>query len=313
MRQDKHSITSTIKATAEKLGFSGCGIAPAGPLEKEGALFRQWVEDEHHAGMEYMARNVEKRLNPKLLEPWTRSVIVCLYNYYPGDEYKFSSNYKISKYAYGKDYHQIVKDKLHLLKQEIQKIHAEMKSRVFTDSAPVMERAWAVRAGLGWTGKNACLINKGSGSYFFIGIILTDLELVYDKPYEGDHCGSCTRCIDICPGKAIIAPGVVNAGKCISYLTIEHKGDFADNKQTQFHEWIFGCDACQDICPWNRYATAHNEPAFRPAPKLLAMTDMDWNKLDSSTFNELFRGTAVERTGYDAIQRNIEQGKKKME
>lgn len=310
MCSEKEKISTYIRASAEKLGFDAVGFAPAAYLEEESLRFKDWLKNGYHATMGYMSRNVEKRLNPKELNHWARSVVVCLYNYYPA-ETEFSSACKISKYAYGLDYHSIIKDKLKQLAGLIEKESGKLHARVFVDTAPVMERAWAKRAGLGWTGKNACLINKKKGSFFFIGTIILDLELVYDTPSDTDHCGTCTRCMDACPNKAIIAPGVIDANKCISYLTIEHKGDFPEGNENKLHNWIFGCDICQDVCPWNRFSKPHNEPAFNPKPELLGLTDEDWKSMDKITFIELFKNTAVERTGYDALRRNLlnnEQG-----
>lgn len=309
-------ISKEIKETAGKLGFSACGIAPAQELSAESVHFHQWLEKGYHASMGYMDRNKEKRLNPQELNDWAKSVIVCLYNYYPDNKYQFSSTYKISKYAYGLDYHEVIKQKLRALLDEISIDKQAYKARVFVDSAPVLERAWAKRAGLGWTGKNACLINKEKGSFFFIGTIITSLELDYDELYDKDYCGNCTLCLNACPNKAIISPGVIDANKCISYLTIEHKGDFSDKEKTHLQDWIFGCDICQDICPWNRFSTPHNEPAFIPKPALLQLSDEDWQAMDETTFNQLFKNSPIERTGLNGLRRNLgnrEQGTKNKE
>jgi epoxyqueuosine reductase len=305
MGQNRRQISDFVKSSAIELGFAACGIARAGLLEKESVWLKKWLSEGKHAGMEYMNRNVEKRLNPRALESWSKSVIVCLYNYFPGESYTLSSQYKISKYAYGQDYHRVLKDKLHLLKKRIEKLEPSMQARVFVDSAPVMERAWAVHAGLGWTGKNSCLINKKGGSFYFIGVIITDLDLDYDQSQDMNLCGTCTRCIEACPNQAIISPGLVDSRKCISYLTIEHKGEFTD-KKTQLHGWIFGCDICQDVCPWNRFAKPHQENAFIPKLKMVNMTDEMWEQLSEREFIELFKGTAVERTGYKALKRNLQ-------
>ena len=305
--QDK--ISNLIKLSAKELGFAACGIAQAEHLEEDSGKFRDWLDHGYHASMAYMKRNIEKRLNPGLLNEWAQSVIVVLYNYYPDEEIIPDSTYKFSKYAFGKDYHVVMKDKLRLLVDAIEDEIGEITARVFVDSAPVLERAWARKTGLGWVGKNSCLINKKTGSFFFIGTIITNLKLTYDQVKIEDHCGSCTRCIDACPNHAIIAPGTIDAGRCISYLTIEHKGDLPEEHKDNLHSWVFGCDICQDVCPWNRFAKPHSEPAFLPQPKFLHMQNKDWESLDEDTFNELFKGTAVERTGYASLRRNIEHSK----
>ena len=308
MPAPKDRISSLIKASAKSLGFDACGIARAGPLQKESHIFREWLKNGNHASMSYMSRNVDKRLNPVLLNEWACSVIMVLYNYYPADSTLSETKHKISKYAYGKDYHEIIKNKLRGLVDAIEDETGEIMARVFVDSAPVLEKAWAVKCGLGWSGKNSCIINKEMGSFFFIGTIITNLELTYDKEELGEYCGSCTRCIDACPNGAIISPGIIDSGKCISYLTIEHKGDLPEEYRDKLHAWIFGCDICQDVCPWNRFSKPHTEPAFLPHPQLTAMTDEDWKNINTATFNELFKGTAVERTGYEGLKRNIEKG-----
>lgn len=313
MSAEKDRISSLIKASAKNLGFDACGIAMAGPLLKESHIFRKWLKDGNHAGMSYMSRNVDKRLNPVLLNEWACSVIMVLYNYYPTDSTLSEAQHKISKYAYGKDYHEIIKKKLRGLVDVIEDEIGEVMARVFVDSAPVLEKAWAVKCGLGWSGKNSCLINKEMGSFFFIGTIITNLELAYDKEELGEYCGSCTRCIDACPNGAIISPGIIDSRKCISYLTIEHKGDLPEEYRDKLNDWIFGCDICQDVCPWNRFSKPHTEPAFNPLPQLSRMSKPDWEELDEKTFNELFEGTAVERTGYAGVKRNIEQGIKNKE
>ena len=300
-------MSRLIKSLAYEQGFTACGITRAELLREESLYFREWLANGYQAGMGYMNRNVDKRLDPSLLNEWAHSIIVLLFNYFPADQKLSKGSYRISKYAYGRDYHDVIKKKLELIVEGIEDEVGGILARVFTDSAPVMERAWAKRCGLGWTGKNACLIDREKGSYLFIGTIITNLDLAYDEASSKDLCGKCTRCIDACPNGAIVAPGVIDAGKCISYLTIEHKGDFKETDDLALHSWIFGCDICQDVCPWNRIAKPHTEPSFLPMNELLNMQDEDWEKLDAGTFDKLFKQTAVERTGYDGLRRNIDQ------
>jgi epoxyqueuosine reductase len=308
MPDPKDRISRFIKEKARSLGFEACGITEAGLLVNESPVFREWLKQEHHAGMAYLARNVDKRLDPTLLNEWARSVIMLTFNYYPQHTSLSEGTYKISKYAYGRDYHEVIKSKLRELVNAIEDEMGEILSRVFVDSAPVMEKAWAVKCGLGWIGKNACLINKKQGSFFFLGTIITNIELHYDREETNNYCGSCTRCLDACPNGALIAPGVLDSSRCISYLSIEHKGDFTEDQKDMLHGWIFGCDICQDVCPFNRFSKPNEEDEFRPVDELLNMTEQDWKNLNEEKFNELFKGTAVERTGYAGLRRNIEQG-----
>ncbi|MCK4568706.1 MAG: tRNA epoxyqueuosine(34) reductase QueG [Bacteroidales bacterium] len=308
MPASKDSISQLIKNLAINLGFDACGITKATPLQKESFIFKEWLKNGNHASMTYMSRNVDKRLNPTLLNSWVSSVIMVLYNYYPHDKSLSEGKYKISKYAYGKDYHDVIKEKLQKIVDGVEDEVGKVIARVFVDSAPVLEKAWAVKCGLGWIGKNSCLINKKKGSFFFIGTIITNLELSYDKEELGEYCGSCTQCMDACPTAAIISPGIIDSRKCISYLTIEHKGELPAEQRDNLNDWIFGCDICQDVCPWNRFSKPHKEPAFNPYPQLSRMSNQDWEELDEKTFNMLFEGTAVERVGYEGLRRNIEQG-----
>jgi epoxyqueuosine reductase len=303
MTNIKEKISELIFHHAEELGFGSYGIAPAGFLDKESLMLKNWLDKGYHASMGYMKRNIEKRLNPVLLTGWARSVIMLTYNYSPKEERDSNSRYQISKYAYGKDYHDVIKNKLRQIVDAIEEEIGEISARVFVDSAPILEKAWAEKCGLGWMGKNGCLINKEKGSFFFLGTVITNLDLVYNDNEVKDRCGNCTSCIDACPNKAIIAPSIIDAGKCISYLSIEHKGEFKE--EDRLHGWIFGCDICQDVCPWNRFSTPNTEPAFQPKEAFLSMADEDWEQLDKENFNELFKGTAVERTGYDGLMRNI--------
>ncbi len=305
MPTSKNRISRLFKETAYDLGFEACGIAKAGPLMEESEMFRSWLKDGFHGSMTYMNRNVDKRLNPMMLNEWANSLIMVMYNYFPADQSLSEGNYKISKYAYGKDYHEVIKHKLKEIVDAIEDEMGEILARVFVDSAPVMEKVWAQKCGMGWMGKNSCLINKKKGSFHFIGTIITNLELNYDEEEATDHCGNCTKCIDACPNGAIISPGVIDARKCISYLSIEHKGEFMPGDDKKLHGWIFGCDICQDVCPWNRFAKPHQEPEFMPSQQLHGMKDQDWEVLDEATFKALFKGTAVERTGVGGLQRNI--------
>jgi epoxyqueuosine reductase len=303
----QHSISDFIWQEAKALGFFDCGISKVKFLEKDSERVESWLENGHHASMSYMERNREKRYNPALLVENAKSVITVLYNYYPKTKLPETDNYKISKYAYGKDYHFIIKEKLNLLLKKIEEKTGKRTARVFVDSAPVPDRAWAIQSGLGFIGKNTMLINKKGGSFFFIGQIIIDLELEYnEQPDFTNYCGSCTACIDACPTQAI-KPFEVDARRCISYLTIENRDEIPGEFKGKMNDWIFGCDICQDVCPWNiKFATPHNEPQFEPSPQLLAMRKPDWENLDKPAFKKLFKHTPVERTGYKGLMRNIE-------
>ena len=296
-----------IKEQAVALGFFDCGISKATFLKEDSERVEQWLEKGHHASMSYMERNREKRYNPELLVEKAKSVITVLYNYYPESRLPEENNYNISKYAYGKDYHFVIKEKLGRLLQKIEEKTGERDARVFVDSAPVLDRAWANRGGLGFIGKNTLLINKKGGSFFFIGQIIIDLELDYNEnPDFTNYCGTCTACIDACPTGAL-KPFEVDARKCISFLTIENRDEIPAAFKGKLNDWIFGCDICQDVCPWNlRFAKPHNEPLFEPSEQLLAMRKSDWENLDKPGFKKLFKHTAAERTGYKGLKRNIE-------
>lgn len=255
--------------------------------------------------MGFMTRYSDKRLDPRLLLPGARSVISVLLNYFPEENLPDENNFKIAKYAYGKDYHLVIRDRLNLFIEEIKARAGEFQARAFTDSAPVMDKAWAEKAGLGWIGKNTCLIHPKLGSFVFIGEIITDLELEYDQHQVNDLCGGCTRCIEACPTGAIIAPRMLDARKCISYYTIEYRGELPTPKKDNFKDWIFGCDICQDVCPWNRQAKANSEDAFRPNPALREMIKARWEQLTPDQFNDLFRESAVKRTKFTGLKRNI--------
>ena len=294
-----------IKDHAKRLGFLSCGISNAGFLEDEAPRLEQWLRQGYHGSMSYMERNFDKRLDPTKLVPGAKSVVSLLYNYFPKESQSDKSAPKISKYAYGKDYHTVIKDKLfelmHLLQEEVGEIHG----RVFVDSAPVLDKAWAAKAGLGWIGKHTNLISKQAGSFYFIAELIMDLSLEQDAPVT-DHCGSCTACIDACPTQAIVAPYQVDGSKCISYFTIELKEAIPQEVKGQFDNWAFGCDVCQDVCPWNRFSTPHQEPQFDPSPELLQMSKGDWHEITEAVFDRLFAESAVQRTQFSGLKRNLD-------
>ncbi|MBN2172554.1 MAG: tRNA epoxyqueuosine(34) reductase QueG [Bacteroidales bacterium] len=303
-------LSKQIKQKAKELGFYDCGIAKAGFIKGDAERLKKWLDEGKQAEMAYMENHFEKRTDPGKLLEGAKSVISVLYNYYPHEHLKEENNYKISRYAYGTDYHLVLKKKLKKLIVFIKTIKADVSARAFVDSAPVLERSWAARAGLGWIGKNTCLITKEQGSYFFIGEIVTDLELDYDRKMVPNHCGGCTRCLDACPTRALSKDGL-DANKCISYWTIEFKGEsLPDSLQDNFGDWIFGCDVCQQICPWNRLSEPHNEPKFDLTQELLKMRKPDWEKLSEIEFVEVFKGSAVKRTKYKGLMRNIHFVKK---
>jgi epoxyqueuosine reductase len=295
--------TQLIKTEALRLGFLSCGISKSAFLEDEAPRLERWLKQNSHGEMSYMEQHFDKRLDPRKLVPDSKSVISLLYNYFP-EEKQQSNTFKISKYAFGEDYHKVVKDKLFEFLQFIETNIGAVSGRVFVDSAPVLEKAWAARSGLGWVGKNSNLITKAVGSYYFIAELILDLELDADRPVT-DHCGSCTACIDACPTQAIVQPYVVDGSKCISYYTIELKNQIPEYARDQWEDWIFGCDICQDVCPWNRFSKPHNEPRFVPDNKMLEMEKSDWIELTESLFSELFSKSAVKRTKFSGIQRNI--------
>ncbi|MBL6449820.1 tRNA epoxyqueuosine(34) reductase QueG [Fulvivirga sp. 29W222] len=302
MNRSKH--TAFIKNKAQELGFMYCGIARAEFLADEAPRLEKWLNQGMHGKMGYMENHFEKRLDPTKLVPGAKSVITLLYNYYPQHDLAQNDTYKIAKYAYGKDYHFIIKDKLKAFMTDIHEEIGEVDGRVFVDSAPVMERTWAQRAGAGWIGKNSLLLNKQSGSFFFLAELILDLELDYDGPVK-DYCGTCTACMDNCPTDAIPEPYVVDGSRCISYLTIELKESIPDEFRGKFKNWAFGCDICQDVCPWNRFSKPHQEPAFEPHEQLKSMNKADWEELTHEVFNEIFRKSAVKRTKFEGLKRNI--------
>ena len=291
-----------IKNEAKKLGFLSCGISKAEFLEDEAPRLERWLKDGKHGKMAYMENHFDKRLDPRLLVPDAKSIISLLFNYYtPLDQLDGAP--KISKYAYGKDYHHVIKNKLKQLFQIINNKIGEVSGRVFVDSAPVMEKSWAVRSGLGWQGKNTNLISKKAGSFFFIAELIVDLELEYDTPVT-DHCGSCTACIDACPTEAL-TPYNIDASKCISYLTIELKDQIPTTFKGKMDDWAFGCDVCQDVCPWNRFSKQHNEPLFSPNSEVINYTQKNWEEITQETFNIIFKNSAIKRTGFKGFKRNI--------
>jgi epoxyqueuosine reductase len=300
---EKKPYSDLIKSEAQRLGFADCGIAKATLLHTESANLKEWLNDGRHGDMQYMGNHLEKRINPQKLVDKAKSVISVIYNYYPSHTQQ-EATYKISKYAYGKDYHFILKDKLRSLFSYLQGIIPEVQGRAFVDTAPVMDKVWAQKAGLGWIGKNTNLINPRLGSYVFIGELIVDIELDYDTPIK-DYCGNCRKCIDACPTGALTGPYQIDASKCISYITIEKKGELPSEFQNKMNKWIFGCDACQDVCPWNRKAIPHQTEELKPHPDLLKFKDEDWENLTKEKFNELFRKSAVKRTKYSGLKRNI--------
>ncbi|AWI25391.1 tRNA epoxyqueuosine(34) reductase QueG [Flavobacterium pallidum] len=299
----KSEYTSFIKSEAKRLGFLSCGISKAGFLEEEAPRLENWLNHRHHGQMSYMENHFDKRLDPTKLVEGSKSVISLLLNYFPS-ETQTADSYKISKYAYGKDYHFVIKDKLKELLYSIRHEIGDVDGRAFVDSAPVLDKAWAAKSGLGWIGKHSNLLTKQTGSFYFIAELILDLDLEYDHKVT-DHCGSCTACIDACPTEAIVAPYVVDGSKCISYFTIELKDNLPMEMKGKFDDWAFGCDVCQDVCPWNRFSKAHNEPLFNPQPELLSMSKKDWEEITEDTFRKVFKDSAVKRTKLEGLKRNI--------
>jgi epoxyqueuosine reductase len=300
---NKEKYSQLIKAEAKRLGFLSCGISKAGFLEEEAPRLENWLNQNHHGEMKYMENHFDKRLNPTLLVDDAKSVISLLLNYYPS-EIQNPDSYKISKYAYGQDYHFVIKEKLQELLQTIQTEIGEVSGRAFVDSAPVLDKAWAAKSGLGWIGKNSNLLTQQVGSFYFIAELIVDLDLEYDYATT-DHCGTCTACIDACPTEAIVSPYVVDGSKCISYFTIELKENIPQEMKGKMDDWIFGCDVCQDVCPWNKFSKPHSEPLFSPYPELLSYTKKDWEEITEDTFKKVFKNSAVKRTKLDGLKRNI--------
>jgi epoxyqueuosine reductase len=294
-----------IKEKAKSLGFMDCGISEANFLSHEEQHLRGWLQNEMHGEMGYMARNIDKRLDPRLLVDDARSVISVLFNYFPSQQQSDPEAPVLSKYAYGTDYHLVMKDKLAGLLRFIQKEISPCEGRCFVDSAPVLDRAWAAKSGLGWIGKNTNLISVEHGSFFFIGELIVDLELPADSKVVRDHCGNCTRCIDACPTNALVAPYVLDARKCISYQTIENRGEIDGSLKGKFENRVFGCDICQDVCPWNLKSKAHDEPDLMVNPEIIQLSKNDWNEMDQPMFDKLFKNSAMLRTRYEGLKRNL--------
>lgn len=297
--------TAIIKSLAARYGFDHCGIAASVPLEEDARRLESWLKKGMHGSMEYMERYFDLRIDPSKLVPGARSVISLLLNYFPA-EHQVTGSPKIAKYAYGEDYHEVIRTKLRTMLAEIKEAVGEINGRGFVDSAPVLERSWAQRTGLGWVGKNGNLINKQHGSFFFIATLITDLDLVYDDPIAKDYCGSCSRCIDHCPTGAILPGKVVDGSKCISYFTIELKEALIPpSMQGKFENWLFGCDICQDVCPWNRFSSTTSEAAFKPLPAILNFSTNDWEDLTEESFKKIFKQSALRRSKYQGIKRNL--------
>lgn len=297
--------TLTVKRLAKQLGFLDCGISKAAFLETEAPRLENWLLQNSHGEMGYMENHFDMRLNPTLLVPGAKSVISLLFNYYSDQVQVDPLAPKISMYAMGTDYHFVVKEKLRNLVEEMQKEIGQFEGRVFVDSAPVLEKAWAVKSGLGWVGKHSNVLSKKKGSYFFLAEIICDLELEPDGPVQ-DHCGECTRCIDACPTDAIESAYIVNGSKCISYATIELKNEIIPSSfKGKMDNWMFGCDICQQVCPWNRFSTPHNVDAFKPKEEMLNMSKKDWEEISEEVFRNLFKNSPVKRTKFEGLRRNI--------
>jgi epoxyqueuosine reductase len=303
------SHTHLIKTLATQLGFSFCGISKAEFLKDEAPRLEEWLKRGYQGKMSYLENHFDKRLDPTLLVPGAKSVVSLVYNYFPKKDINENDKLKIAKYAFGEDYHFVVKEKLKIFTKLLQEQIGEIHGRAFVDSAPVMERAWAHRSGIGWIGKNSLLLNKQMGSFFFLAELIIDLELEYDGPIK-DYCGTCTACMDACPTDAIPQPYVVDGSKCISYFTIELKEAIPNEVKGQFENWIFGCDICQDVCPWNRFSQPHSESRFEPHSDLEKMKRNDWQEITEEVFQRLFKKSAVKRTKFEGLKRNIDFIKK---
>ena len=294
-----------IKQLAKDAGFDYCGIAKAQQLDKDAARLEQWLNKGMHGKMQYMENHFDLRIDPSKLVPGAKSVITFFKNYYPST-IATGNDIKVSKYAYGKDYHDVIRNQLKDLLQNINEKFGSVQGRGFVDSAPVMERAWAEKSGIGWQGKNGMIINKQSGSFFFIATLIIDLELTYDDPYVKDYCGTCTKCIDACPTDAILPNKIVDGSRCISYFTIELKDQLIPEKyKGKFENWMFGCDTCQDVCPWNRFSKPHKEALFTPIPAILQFKEKDWEEMTEEEFKIIFKNSPLKRRKYEGIRRNL--------
>ena len=296
--------SALIKAKAQKFGFQNCGISKAGFLEEDARPLENWLQNHYHGQMQYMENYFDKRLDPTLLVEGSKSVISLSYNYFPEENISGSDTFKISKYAYGQDYHEIIKAILEEMVAELKEEIGDFHCRVFTDSAPVLERSWARKSGIGWVGKNANLITKQSGSFYFLAEIICDLDLSEDEPTT-DHCGTCRKCIDACPTEAIVSEKIIDGSKCISYATIELKNEIPESFSNNMENWMFGCDICQDVCPWNRFSVPHHQEKFKPNHLLKSYTKKDWQELSQELFSEIFRKSPVKRTKFAGLKRNI--------
>lgn len=305
MNNDPTKLSKAIKDQALLLGFDACGIVHPSRLNADAVRLREWLDQGMNADMHYMQNHFEKRVDPRELMPGAKSVIVVLLNYYPSEIIATDDNFVISKYAYGIDYHTVLKEKLGFLQKFVINHFPDVETRIFVDSAPLLERSLAALAGLGWIGKNANLISQKLGSFVFIGEIITSLELVNDKPLK-DHCGTCTSCIHACPTGAIISPCKIDSNLCISYWTIENKGPISKDLKDKIHNQIFGCDICQDVCPWNLKALSHNITEFQPSPELVAMRKKNWQNLDEAQFQRLFNKSAIKRAKFKGLKRNVD-------
>ena len=299
------SYTHIVKSTAKELGFDYCGIAKAQKLNEDAVRLETWLRRGFHGSMQYMEKYFDLRVDPTLLVPGAKSVITLMLNYFPSQQQKNTAP-KISKYAFGKDYHEVIKSKLNNLLFILQEKVGEIHGRGFVDSAPVLERTWAQRSGLGWIGRNGNLITKQQGSFFFVATLITDLELLYDDPFAKDYCGTCRRCIDACPTNAILDNKVINGSSCISYFTIELKDMLIpDEMKGKFQNWMFGCDICQDVCPWNRFSKPAAEAAFTPVPEILNLSTKEWENITEETFKKFFKESPLKRAKFKGIQRNL--------
>lgn len=305
MSLQSSDIKFRLKQIAQDLGFFSVGFSKADFLAEEAPRLENWLTKQQHGKMGYMENHFDMRLDPRLLVPGSKTVISFLYNYFP-EQQQPSDTYQLSKYAYGKDYHDVIKDQLRKLMDRVKAEIGDVEGRIFVDSAPVLEKAWAKKSGLGWIGKNANLIHPKAGSFYFLAEWICDLDIEPDGPIR-DYCGTCTRCIDACPTDAIVEPYVVDGSKCISYLTIELKDQLLPSAfKGKLDDWMYGCDICQDVCPWNRFSKPHNEPQFQPHPMLFDLTKNDWEDLTEELYRELFRGSAVKRAKFDGLKRNVQ-------